>query len=139
MNDDPTDVHVLYGKVKLNIPKYNASLQKMADYIVSNFSKKGNIKNLLMKKKLNKDCNYFVIGLIRNQYENVKLHVTLMNSTFRKHTYEEEKRVPFDCSYILKNFKNYNFGLTDFKNVHLSIRFTSDETNYYEPLAVLSL
>lgn len=41
MNDDPTDVNVLYGKVKLNIPKYNTNFQKLADYVVYHFSKKG--------------------------------------------------------------------------------------------------
>lgn len=41
MNDDPSDVHVLYGKVKVNLPKYNSSFQKMADYIVTQYSKKG--------------------------------------------------------------------------------------------------
>ncbi|KRT79460.1 hypothetical protein AMK59_8426, partial [Oryctes borbonicus] len=62
MNDDPTAVDVLYGKVKLNVPKYNTSFQKMADQIVDYFAKR---------------------GLIRQQYDNVKLHVTLMNSRYR--------------------------------------------------------
>lgn len=41
MNDDPTAVDVLYGKVKLNIPKYNTSFQKMADQIAEYFARKG--------------------------------------------------------------------------------------------------
>lgn len=138
MNDDPTDVHVLYGKVKLNIPKYNTSFQKMADYIVGQFSKKGSsIWVEQIASFLQTTCSF--VGLIRNQYENVKLHVTLMNSSFRKRVAEQEPREPFDCSYILKNYKNFNFGVYDFKEIHLSIRFTTNDRNYYQSLMILKI
>lgn len=41
MNDDPTAADVLYGKVKLNVPKYSTSFQKMSDQIVDFFARRG--------------------------------------------------------------------------------------------------
>ncbi|XP_019868874.2 activating signal cointegrator 1 complex subunit 1 [Aethina tumida] len=58
MNDDPSDVHVLYGKIV-----QDEKLQQLADEIVSSFARK---------------------GFIKRQYDKVKLHVTLMNSVFNK-------------------------------------------------------
>lgn len=63
-----------------------------------------------------------------------------MNSTFRKRATERDVREPFDCSYILKNYKNFNFGTCNFKDIHLSVRFTTeDDTNYYESLMILKI
>lgn len=123
MNDDPTDVDVLYGKVKVDIPKFNTTFQKMADQIVDTLSKK---------------------GLIRKQYENVKLHVTLMNSLFRKKMSGEalreySRREPFDASYILEKYRNFHFGETNLDLVHLSIRFTTGKNGFYDPLLTIPL
>lgn len=118
MNDDPTAVDVLYGKVKLNLTKYNTQFQRMADNIVQLLSKK---------------------GLMRKQYDNVKLHVTLMNSMFRKRAQESNTRESFDASYILQKFKNFYFGEAEFKEVSLVIRFTVAEDKFYERLTTITL
>lgn len=41
MNDDPKEVDVLYGKVHLNVPKYNTNFQKFVNAIFDKFAKKG--------------------------------------------------------------------------------------------------
>ncbi|KAK5646307.1 hypothetical protein RI129_004771 [Pyrocoelia pectoralis] len=124
MNDDPTSVDVLYGKIRIEPPKYNDLLQKMADEIYTYFTDK---------------------GLVRKQFDSVKLHATLINSIFRKtdkqnkNTEEKVGRKTFDASYILKRFKNYNFGEADLNFIHLSIRFTKSESSYYDALCTVSI
>ncbi|KAF2884273.1 hypothetical protein ILUMI_21894 [Ignelater luminosus] len=119
MNDDPTNVDVLYGKVSVNPPKYNDCFQKVADGIV----------NYLANK-----------GLVRRQYESVKLHVTLINSLFRKtNTDSKQKREPFDSTLILEKYKNFHFGEEDLNYIHLSVRFTTSEGAYYDALTTVSI
>lgn len=43
MNDDPKDVDVLYGKVHLNVPKYNSNFQKFVNGIADSFAKIGEL------------------------------------------------------------------------------------------------
>lgn len=114
MNDDPTSVNVLYGNVHMDTEEHNEHFQNISDTIAEYFYKS---------------------GLSRKQYDRVKLHVTLMNSSFRK---PEEKQESFDAVDILKNFKDYYFGSVDFKNIHLSIRFTGRD-EYYEAAIVLNI
>jgi len=126
MNDDPTNVDVLYGKVTVEPVKYNDSFQKMANDIVDCFARK---------------------GLIRKQYENVKLHATLINSIFRKTGKEtnanvpesKQKRESFDATPILSKYKQYHFGEVDLNFIHLSIRFTTSESSYYEALSTIPI
>lgn len=84
MNDDPSEVDVLYGKVHFFDHNQEHNFQLFVDGISELFYR-----------------NDFV----RKQYDSVKLHVTLMNSLFRKT--ENLKRTTFDASDILKNYKNY--------------------------------
>ncbi|KAK4879746.1 hypothetical protein RN001_007892 [Aquatica leii] len=122
MNDDPTNVDVLYGKIKIEPPKYNDLLQKMADEIYNYFTNK---------------------GLVRKQFDNVKLHATLINSLFRKmdrqNKDEKSTRKTFDATHILKKYKNYYFGDADLNFIHLSIRFTKSESSYYDALTTISI
>ncbi|XP_022914170.2 activating signal cointegrator 1 complex subunit 1-like [Onthophagus taurus] len=125
MNDDPTSVDVLYGKVKLDVQKYNSSLQKMSDLLVDQFAKK---------------------GIIRKQYDSVKLHATLMNSRYRnakisdeRNNGRREQRESFDASFILDKYKNFYFGEADFKEIHLSVRFTTGDDKYYECCKLINL
>jgi len=60
MNDDPSDVDVLYAKVKCK--DGSDRLQKLADYVVGKFVN---------------------AQLAETQYDRVKLHATLINSKFR--------------------------------------------------------
>ncbi|XP_056643299.1 activating signal cointegrator 1 complex subunit 1-like [Diorhabda sublineata] len=111
MNDDPYDVNVLYGNVEMDdIEK----LRRVADTVVGYFRKS---------------------GLTKKQYDKVKLHVTLMNTNFRR---PEERRETFDADDILKKYKNYFFGEVEFKNIHLSVRFTGND-QYYDSILVLDI
>ncbi|KAL1124351.1 hypothetical protein AAG570_000980 [Ranatra chinensis] len=88
MNDDPSEVDVLYGKV---FCADNVELmQELSDGIMS----------------------YFVqAGLMEKKYERVKLHVTLMNTLFRNpRNVEDEKpkiRETFDATKVIEVSK-YN-------------------------------
>ncbi|KAL3280685.1 hypothetical protein HHI36_003922 [Cryptolaemus montrouzieri] len=109
MNDDPTEVDVLYARVQMKNESDNDNFQNVADQISNVFYKN---------------------GYVRRQYDNVKLHVTLLNSLFRKDG--SDKRTTFDASYILEKYKNYEFGSGVFKSIDLSIRFSTGKNGYYD-------
>lgn len=111
MNDDPYSVNVLYGNVQMDD---NVELQRASEAIAEYYRKS---------------------GLAKKQYDNVKLHVTLMNTSFRR---PEEKRETFDADDILKKYKDYYFGVVDLKNIHLSVRFTGID-EYYESVVVINV
>uniref|UniRef100_A0A3F2YU08 K Homology domain-containing protein n=1 Tax=Anopheles christyi TaxID=43041 RepID=A0A3F2YU08_9DIPT len=119
MNDDPHAVDVLYAKIE------SPALQKAADQIYDYFIAKG-----LMQKK----------------YDHVKLHTTLINSLFRVSHSEivdekaaERKRITFDASEVLRLYGEYDFGSMVLNEIHLSQRFSTSCTGYYESTAVLKL
>lgn len=133
MNDDPSEVHVLYGRVVCE------PLQLIAEQIVDVFVKH---------------------GLMRRQHEQVKLHVTLINSRFRNNSgdlYDEDetttkagtgsgqpanasRRQGFDARQILEQFGSYDFGKQSLTEIHLSRRFTTScETGFYDASAVLKV
>lgn len=127
MNDDPSDVNVLYGQVALENSSEMFQLQEAFDKVLENFYRR---------------------GLLRKQYDGVKLHVTLMNSLFRKSDgFTQQKsdakvpknRLSFDASSILENYNNYFFGKIVLDKIHLSIRFTTGENQYYEPAAIIRI
>lgn len=138
MNDDPTDVDVLYGKVHLNVPKYNTNFQKFANGISDNFAKKG--KHFWLKK-IKHIWTFWFLGMVKQQYENVKLHVTLMNSLFRQASSEnaKSKRESFDASFILEKYKTFYFGEVNLSDVQLSVRFSTGDDRYYQAAAVIPL
>ncbi|KDR15561.1 activating signal cointegrator 1 complex subunit 1 [Zootermopsis nevadensis] len=123
MNDDPAEVDVLYGKVR--VKDRSQVLQQIADQVADRFSSK---------------------GLMQKQYEQVKLHVTLMNTRFRSEESEPDisggKRKPresFDATGILKNFCDFDFGEQTVDSIHLSLRFsTSGSSGYYQATASVS-
>lgn len=115
MNDDPSEVNVLYGNVHMSDKKQTEQFQEMADKIADYF---------------------YMAGLARKQYDRVKLHVTLMNTRYRN---PEERNESFDAMDILKGYKDFYFGSVVFKKIHLSIRFTSGDNAYYEPALVLEI
>ncbi|XP_001687889.2 activating signal cointegrator 1 complex subunit 1 [Anopheles gambiae] len=119
MNDDPHAVDVLYAKIESPV------LQTAADQIYDYFIAKG-----LMQKK----------------YEHVKLHATLINSLFRASQSEivdekaaERKRITFDASEIMRLYGDYDFGSLVLNEIHLSQRFSTSCTGYYEATAVMKL
>ncbi|XP_045521018.1 activating signal cointegrator 1 complex subunit 1-like isoform X2 [Pieris brassicae] len=124
MNDDPKEMHVLYGCVQEDdAPK--GVLQDMIDAIAKFFLKKG-----LMANEFGRD--------------NVKIHVTLLNSSYRERKIEndkpiKQKRESFDGSEILKKFIDYDFGVMEINNIHLSQMNTLAPDGFYQSTCVISL
>lgn len=85
MNDDPHTVDVLYGKVTMD--DASDRLQCLADELSDRLTSS---------------------GVMQKSYDRVKLHVTLMNTLFRKDpegvVFQQKisSREPFDASNVLK-------------------------------------
>ena len=125
MNDDPSAVDVLYAKV------VSEELQQIANEVAQYFASR---------------------GFIQLQHENVKLHVTLMNSRFSDNDDAIEKdevqdlrdgnrnqRKTFDASKILKKYKDFHFGSLTIDEIHLSQRYSKASNGYYESTGVLKV
>lgn len=125
MNDDPSAVDVLYAKV------VSEELQQISNEIAQYFASR---------------------GFIKLQYDNVKLHVTLINSRFSENDDAIEKdefqdlrgesrnqRNTFDASKILKKYKDFHFGSVDIDEIHLSQRYSKSSNGYYESTGVLKV
>lgn len=123
MNDDPSAVDVLYANI------VSDKLQEIANEVAQYFASR---------------------GFIQLQHENMKLHVTLMNSRFSEHDDAIEKdegendrdknrqqRKTFDASRILKNFKDFHFGTFVVNELHLSQRYSKASNGYYESTGVI--
>ncbi|XP_047516216.1 activating signal cointegrator 1 complex subunit 1 isoform X1 [Pieris napi] len=124
MNDDPKEMHVLYGSVQED-DAHKGVLQDMIDAIAQFFFKKG-----LMANEFGRD--------------NVKIHVTLLNSKYRGKTIEndsptKQQRESFDGSEILEKFNDYDFGVMEINNIHLSQRKSLAPDGFYQPTCVISL
>lgn len=117
MNDDPSEVDVLYVKVKDPTER----LQILADRLVDKFTS---------------------TGLMQREYDRVKLHVTVMNTLFRKDptgTAEPDRRQgkgrkereSFNAISLLQKFGNYKFGEDCVKAIHLSQKHSLAADGYY--------
>ncbi|XP_046402108.1 activating signal cointegrator 1 complex subunit 1 [Ischnura elegans] len=143
MNDDPAEVDVLYGQVQVVDGNGGSEdiLQKLADDVAAYFTQK---------------------GFMQKEYDRVKLHVTLMNTIFRK---EEEgvseglrpgeendgpprrgkppplrkARETFDARSILEKFQDYYFGEQVIDTLHLSQRYSTGKNGYYQSTAKIIL
>ncbi|KAF7267910.1 hypothetical protein GWI33_018908 [Rhynchophorus ferrugineus] len=110
MNDDPSNVNVLYGKITSENDNLMDQLNKMSDAIVTYFCK---------------------AGLAKREYEKVKFHMTVMNSSFL-----EDRKATFDATDILREYGDYYFGTSELERIDLCIRGTtktdSGEIKYYD-------
>uniref|UniRef100_A0A0A9VS66 Activating signal cointegrator 1 complex subunit 1 n=1 Tax=Lygus hesperus TaxID=30085 RepID=A0A0A9VS66_LYGHE len=118
MNDDPSAIDVLYGKV--TCPTHPDLLQKLSDGIVDFFVKQ---------------------GLADREYDRVKLHVTLMNTLFRSpESYETKKeRETFNGSRIMTMYQDFYFGSDFLTRLDLSLRFSSSKAGYYQASASINI
>ncbi|KAL5004729.1 hypothetical protein ScPMuIL_018185 [Solemya velum] len=126
MNDDPGEVDVLYAKVELedDSDRFQILADRLADKFVSS-------------------------NLMQKDYDRVKLHVTVMNTLFRKdpsgttvakvHREPIRDRESFDASNILKKFGNFKFGVHHIGELHISQRYSSSSQGYYASAATLRL
>ncbi|CAL7941907.1 unnamed protein product [Xylocopa violacea] len=116
MNDDSSETKILYAKILDN----DGTLQKIANEIVD---------------------YYASIGLLHKKTENVKLHLTLMNTKFQLD--EEERntknKITFDAMEIRKAHQNTVFGETTLKQIHISQRHTISSNGYYQATAKINL
>ncbi|XP_068686940.1 activating signal cointegrator 1 complex subunit 1-like [Montipora foliosa] len=122
MNDDPAEVDVLYAKVATK--DGSDRLQKLADGLVEKF-----VANGLMKK----------------EYDRVKLHATVMKSKLRTDSEGQSgakkirtdlpprfsKKMSFDARKIVALFEDFNFGEYHLDTIHLSTRGSYDADGHY--------
>ncbi|XP_071160134.1 activating signal cointegrator 1 complex subunit 1-like [Mytilus edulis] len=116
MNDDPRAVDVMYAKIDTgeNLDK----LQMIVDRIVDKFTS---------------------AGIMTQEYDRVKLHVTIMNTLFRRDPtgapVQRQKgkveRESFDAYNLIKRFGNYDFGEYCIDKIHLSQKHGSACDGYY--------
>lgn len=120
MNDEPSSVDVLYAKV------ISEELQDICDGIARYFADR---------------------GYIQLKHDNVKLHVTLMNTRFldlddaidEAQDSRDHKQKTFDASKILQKYKDFYFGTMLINEIHLSQRYSKASNGYYEATAILKL
>ncbi|NP_001280311.1 activating signal cointegrator 1 complex subunit 1 [Acyrthosiphon pisum] len=119
MNDDPSEVNVLYAKVK------SPEIQMLADKIQTFFQ----------------DCDL----ALPPRSNHVKLHVTLMNTGFYEYQasvngdFGNPSHLTFDARKIIEKFNDYTFGTVQLTDIHLSQRHTTDSNGYYKSSTVLKL
>lgn len=130
MNDDPAEVDVLYAKVL--IKDGSNRLQNLADALVDKFVSK---------------------GLMKREYDRVKLHATVMNTKQRDNPDEQapakksrsdvpprfKKRISFDAKKIITLFEDFSFGEYHLDTIHLSKRGSFDAEGHYECAASVPL
>jgi len=123
MNDDPGEVDVLYAKVQ----EQSGRLQEAANKVVERF---------------------VASGLMKQEYDRVKLHCTLINSLFRKEDEGESEggsegeRKTFDAKPLLENWGQLCLGQVSVNEVHLSVRRAGRKTvktGYYMPSHIVKL
>ncbi|KAG1676668.1 Activating signal cointegrator 1 complex subunit 1 [Nymphon striatum] len=127
MNDDPSEVDVLYAKVlPSNSSNLLPSLQVIVDHIAEKFKRS---------------------GLMIKQYDHVKIHATIMNTLFRseKDKSDSDKsrgfktRECFNANMIMQKYKEFEFGEIMWNEVHLSQRYTTAQSGYYKATAKIDL
>ena len=124
MNDDPSMADVIYAKVNP----------------VSNDTKSLDILQSISDKLMN---TFVQAGLSKRQYDVVKLHATVINTLMRKDqsnsANQDKERESFDARNVLKEFGDFDFGYYTLKEIHLSVRFSSNNTGYYEYVSKIGL
>lgn len=88
-------------------------------------------------------------GFLKQYNENVKLHVTLMNTKYRKSSnpsspekrkpYWRMRRQPFDARTIMEKYKDYYFGESKFDSLHISYMSSVGEDGFYKSLSSIKL
>ncbi|RZF42213.1 hypothetical protein LSTR_LSTR004362 [Laodelphax striatellus] len=114
MNDDPAEARVVYGKIHCDDEQ---RLQSISDTIVDYVAK---------------------AGVMEKQHEKVKMHITLMNTSFLKDD-RELKNVTINAVPIIDAFGYYNFGEMTIDTIHLSQKGAYSTSGYYKSSLVLNI
>ncbi|KAK9888931.1 hypothetical protein WA026_001150 [Henosepilachna vigintioctopunctata] len=125
MNSNLSKVNVLYAEPYLtDDSECEKDLQEIANAI----------SNLFYEK-----------GFAKENRENVKLHMTLMNTKYRKPKKKDNpsrrwiKRETFDATQIMEKYKDFYFGEAMFNNIHLSLMSCEGEDGYYTSLGSVKM
>lgn len=150
MNDDPSEVDVLYARVQpLASSPTPAATSRQDDFSDEPIQR---IADGLMKR-------FVESGLARKQYDRVKLHSTLMNTLLRQETAANENqnqqtttasqaskrlgdnrdRESFDARNVLRHFGDYDFGEFTLNEVHISVRFTTGADGFFDYASKVSI
>ena len=128
MNDDPTQVNVLFAKV--HDMSDNKCFQSIVDHLFDKFEESGLMCRSHEYNKVNANCK-------------VKLHVTLMNSSYKIESFQRKSKGRdnrdkdkarnqcFDASIILNKYKDYFFGEINVESIEISIRYSNLGKNGY--------
>lgn len=124
MNDDPSEVDILYAKVTDSDEE--EKLQVLADALLQKFE---------------------ATGLAKKQNDRVKLHITLMNTLFRSDVDDMPRpvrgkarpRETFDARYLIENYGDYDFGMMTLSEIHISVRYSAGKDGYYSSTSILKL
>lgn len=112
MNNNSSAVNVLYAR---------ADSERLQD-IVNEFAKRFTNEDLVEKA------------------DDVKLHVTLMNTNFKERaTRKRKRRKGFNASLLLEKYQDYYFGALNVNEIHLSQLNGKAENGYYLAESVLKL
>lgn len=120
MNDDPSEMRVLYARID------SPALQELSDQIMMYFRSKG-----LAKREFDRDT--------------VKMHMTLINVRYAEESDEgdgsSEKKnrrsAHFDGRTVLDEFKDYDFGAQEVNEMHLSVMHGLGADGYYDSTAIV--
>ena len=84
-----------------------------------------------------------VTGLVLRYEENVKLHVTLINTKYRTVKGRQNKwanrKITFDARNIMENYSDFDFGESSFRSVHLSMMSSMGDDGFYKPISVIDV
>lgn len=75
-------------------------------------------------------------GYMQRERSNVTLHVTFMNTLFRKPSRRPNK---FNGTEVLQKFSDYDFGVMDLKDIHLSDASSKGADGYYKSCMIASI
>uniref|UniRef100_A0A131YX00 Akap7 2'5' rna ligase like domain protein n=1 Tax=Rhipicephalus appendiculatus TaxID=34631 RepID=A0A131YX00_RHIAP len=140
MNDDESEVDVLYAKVSSSCNKEGPSrspekcrLQQLADAVAQRFLDSG---FMLRQQERGRGA------------EHVKLHMTIMNTRLREQRFATENtslpparkpRNSFDASAIMKRNRDFSFGRVHVPTINVVDPHNCDPDGFYKRIAGLTL
>ncbi|EFA03384.1 activating signal cointegrator 1 complex subunit 1 [Tribolium castaneum] len=128
MNTNLKKVDVLYAKPTIVGENEDFNLQKLANDLSDHFYER---------------------GLVRTYQDNVKLHMTLINTKYRKESGSPKKELgtpkkkrwvkkqSFDATTIMEKYKDFYFGECPLDAIHLSLMGSVGDDGFYQPISII--